>query len=69
MLISEEIEVAVDLVDRVDEFGPDRLGIVERQGRSQQFHAGQAVFRPVQRVEPVLRDHMEAGSSRGSGRG
>jgi hypothetical protein len=60
MLICEKIEIAVDLVDCLEKLGSDRLGIVEGQGRGQQFHAGEAVFRPVQWVQPVLGDDIEA---------
>src|SRR3546814_10160212 len=45
VFIGEEIEIAVDLVDCLVEFGSDRLSFVEGQRRSQQFHAGEAAFR------------------------
>src|SRR3546814_4104634 len=48
VFIGEEIEIAVDLVDCLVEFGSDRLSFVEGQRRSQQFHAGEAAFRPIQ---------------------
>src|SRR3546814_6407986 len=51
VFIGEEIEIAVDLVDCLVEFGSDRLSFVEGQRRSQQFHAGEAAFRPIQWVQ------------------
>ncbi len=44
MLICEQIGIAVDFVDCLDEFGSDCLGLIQQQGRGQQFHACQAVF-------------------------
>src|SRR3546814_12577544 len=67
VFIGEEIEIAVDLVDCLVEFGSDRLSFVEGQRRSQQFHAGEAAFRPIQWVQPILRNHIKAGTLRGFG--
>src|SRR3546814_19813844 len=69
VFIGEEIEIAVDLVDCLVEFGSDRLSFVEGQRRSQQFHAGEAAFRPIQWVQPILRNHIKAGTLRGFGGG
>lgn len=67
MVIFDEVEIAVDLVDCLNELGSDCFGLVQGQGRGQQFHACQAVFRPVQRVQPIFRDDIKAGLLGGSG--
>ena len=41
-------------------------GIVQGQGRGPEFYGCQAIFRPVQWIEPIFRDDLKAGLLRGS---
>lgn len=68
-LIGEEVEIAVEVVYRINQSDADAVCFVKREWRGEQFDAGESVFRPVQRIETILRHDMEAGPARRPGGG